>query len=57
MKEGEKAAKEVSVNCNSFYLLCHLNGLMHMNIIISTPAIKVIDSTMLLYCHIATGTY
>ena len=36
-------AKEVSINCNGFYLLCHTNGQMHISMIISVPTVKIFN--------------
>ena len=34
--------KVVLINCNNFHLLHHASGQMHVNMIISEPAIKII---------------
>ena len=41
MKRWE-ITKVVSINCNGFHLLGHASGQMHVNIIISEPAVKII---------------
>ena len=42
----------MSINCSGFYLVrqANGNGQMHVNLIISVPAIKIITSTILLPC-------
>ena len=40
--ERWEITKEVFINCNGFYLLQHTNSQMHMNMIISYPAVIVI---------------
>ena len=43
--KGEKS-QVVLIKCNGLYLLCHISGQMHVNMIIGEPAVKTIKNNV-----------